>query len=198
MGSFASDAAHRVILGLIIGYGSYQVLKGKMTLGTLGAITLYLNQLSGLQHTLAYSLQQISIGFISCERLNTILDAQVDLKENKLTRDSPFLEGTLEFRNVTFGYNPDKMILKNLSFCIRSGSCIGLVGPSGCGKTTIINLILRLYKPLKGEIIVDGSDINLIKSKSFYEQVGVVLQEPFLWNDTIENNIRYGKENAKI
>lgn len=196
MGSFASGATHRIILGLVIVYGAYQVLKGKMTLGTLSAILLYLNQLSGLQQVFSYSLSQISLGIVSCERLNTILDAPTEFKERESSRKPLFLKGTLEFRNLTFGYNPDKMVLKNLSFCIEGGSCIGLVGPSGCGKTTVINLILRLYKPLAGEIIIDGSDINLMKSKSFYGQIGAALQEPFLWNDTIENNIGYGKDHA--
>jgi ABC-type bacteriocin/lantibiotic exporter with double-glycine peptidase domain len=195
-GSFTGNISYRVILGLIIGYGAYQVLKGKMTLGTLCSIALYLNQLSSLQHTLTYSLQQISLGLISCERLNIMLDAKGDLKEDKLARDFIFSQGTLVFKDITFGYNPDKMVLKNLSFCIEGGSCVGLVGPSGCGKTTIINLVLRLYKPLKGQITIDGADINLIKSKPFYKQIGVVLQEPFLWNDTIENNIRYEREKA--
>lgn len=195
-GSFASDAIHRLILGLIIVYGGYQVLKGKMTLGTLSAIVLYLKQLSGLQHTLAYSLQQISLGLVSCERLEMILDAQSEFKENGFGKNLIFSEGKILFKNITFGYSQDKMVLKDLSFGIEGASCIGLVGPSGCGKTTIINLILRLYKPLRGEILIDGFNINLIQSKPFYEQIGVVLQEPFLWNDSILNNIRYGKEEA--
>jgi len=193
---FANSLAQRIILGLIVFYGGYQIIKGKMTLGSLSAITLYLNQLSGLQSSLAYFFQQVSLGLISCERLDSILETKLDSIEDKYTKEITFLKGRIEFRNVTFGYRQDKMVLQNLSFSIEGDSAIALVGPSGCGKTTILNLILRLYKPLSGQIIIDGGNINLIKSKSLYAQIGVVLQEPYLWNDTIENNIKYGKEKA--
>jgi len=193
---FANSLAQRIILGPIVFYGGYQIIKGKMTLGSLSAITLYLNQLSGLQSSLAYFFQQVSLGLVSYERLDSILETKPDSIEDKYTKEITFLKGQIEFRNVTFGYRQDKMVLQNLNFYIEGGSCIGLVGPSGCGKTTILNLILRLYKPLSGQIIIDGGNINLIKSKSLYAQIGVVLQEPYLWNDTIENNIRYGKEKA--
>ncbi|MDD5155013.1 MAG: ABC transporter ATP-binding protein [Candidatus Omnitrophica bacterium] len=195
-GSFACDTTGRIILGLIIGYGAYEVLKGRMTLGTLSAIVLYLSQLSRLQYLVSHSLQQISAGLVSCERLNIILDAQGELRDGKLSRDFMFPEGAIVFKDVTFGYGPDRMVLKGLNFSIRGGSCVGLVGPSGCGKTTIVNLILRLFNPLKGQILIDGADIKLIKSGSFYTQIGAVLQEPFLWDDTIENNIRYGRQEA--
>jgi ATP-binding cassette subfamily B protein len=195
---FANSSAQRIILGLIVFYGGYQIIKGKMTLGSLSAITLYLNQLSGLQSSLAYFFQQVSLGLVSCERLDSILETKLDSIEDKYTREIIFLNGRVEFRNVTFGYRQDKMVLQNLSFSIEGGSCIALVGPSGCGKTTIFNLILRLYKPLSGQIIIDGGNINLIKSKSLYAQIGVVLQEPYLWNDTVANNIKYGKPDASF
>ncbi len=195
---FANSLAQRIILGLIVFYGGYQIIKGKMTLGSLSAITLYLNQLSGLQSSLAYFFQQVSLDLVSCERLDSILETKLDSIEDKYTKEITFLKGQIEFRNVTFGYRQDKMVLQNLNFYIEGGSFIALVGPSGCGKTTILNLILRLYKPLSGQIIIDGGNINLIKSKSLYAQIGVVLQEPYLWNDTVSNNIRYGNPDASF
>lgn len=198
--SLTSSVVHRAILGLIIFYAGFQVIKERMTLGTLSAITLYLSQLSGLQNIFASYLQQIALGLVSCERLEMILDRAVDFQAEGQFEEVVFPKGSIEFKNLTFGfsYKQNKMILEDLSFCIEGGSCVGIVGASGCGKTTTVNLILRLYKPLKGEIFIDGCNINFIKSKSLYEQIGFAPQEPYLWNDTIENNIRYGKEDASF
>lgn len=191
---FSQSLASRTILGLIILYGGYQVIKGNLTLGSLTAITIYLNQLSELQNSIGQFFQQASLSFISCERLETILNAHYEPLEGESAKEVIFSKGRIEFKNATFGYRPDCPVLKNLSFCIADASCVALVGPSGCGKTTIVNLVLRLYKLDKGEISIDGYNIQDIKSKSFYPQIGVALQEPFLWNDTIENNIRYARE----
>ena len=195
-GSFANSLTNRIILGLILFFGGYQVIKGKMTLGSLSAITIYLSQLSGLQSSLANFFQQITFGLVSCERLEMILEAPLESREDEQAKEILFSKGQIQFKDITFGYKKDKMVLENLSFNIAGGSCIGLVGHSGCGKTTITNLILRLYKPIFGEIIIDGYNMNIMKSKSIYEQIGVVLQEPYLWNVTIEDNIRYGKQDA--
>jgi ATP-binding cassette subfamily B protein len=125
-----------------------------------------------------------------------ILDAPPAIREDKNAQEIIFPKGCIEFRNATFGYSQDKVVLENLSFYIDGGSCVGLVGPSGCGKTTIINLILRLYKLYAGQIFIDRYNIREVKSRALYGQIGVVLQEPFLWNDSVENNIRYGKKDA--
>jgi len=197
--SIANSLANRIILGLITFYGGYQLIKGQMTLGTLSAITIYLSQLSGLQGSFAQFFQQISLGLVSCGRLEAIWDVQHHaVIEDKNAREIIFSKGSIEFRNVTFGYRQDRGVLENLSFFIEGGSCIALVGPSGCGKTTLINLILRLYNLDAGQILIDGYDTRHIKSKSLYAQIGVVLQEPYLWNDTIQNNIKYGKEDANF
>ena len=195
VGLFTNDFAQRAILGLIIFYGGYQVIKGKMTLGSLSAITLYLGQLSLLESRFAHFSQQISLGLVSSIRLEKILDTQPEFDESLYTKKVVFSDGEIEFENISFGYG-QKSVLENLSFCIPGGACVGIAGPSGCGKTTIVNLILRLYQPFRGKISIDGCDIAIIDSKSFYEQIGASLQEPYLWNDTIENNIRYGKDNA--
>jgi ATP-binding cassette subfamily B protein len=190
---FATSLVNRVIVGLITFYGGYQLIKGEMTLGTLSAITVYLTQLSGLQQVFISLFREISLGLVSYERLETILNAQVPvIIEDKNAKEILFSEGRIEFRDLTFSYKQEKIVLQNLSFCIKGASCIALVGPSGCGKSTIINLILRLYNLTSGAVLIDGRDVRSVKSKSLYAQIGVALQEPYLWNDTIENNIRYG------
>lgn len=207
--SFVNGIANRLILGLIIFYGGYKVIKGQMSLGTFSAITIYLSQLSGIHNSIANFFQQVSLGLISCERLEVILEAEPSTREDRQSKEAIFSKGEILFQNVTFGYathlqeipEPNKhykIVLESLNFYIKGGSCIGLVGPSGCGKTTMVNLILRLYQLDGGEIAIDGQDIGLIKAKSFYKQIGVVLQEPYLWDDSIENNIRYGREDASF
>ncbi len=197
-GSFANSLINRLILGLIIFYGGWQVIKGRITLGSLSAMTIYLSQLSGMQSSFAQFFQQISTGLVSYERLDEILEAEPDAIESVQAREVKFPQGRVQFKDVAFGFSPDKTILKGMNFIIDGASCAGLVGPSGCGKTTIVNLLLRLYKPEKGEIWIDGWNITDVKSKSFYNQIGVALQEPYLWNDTIADNIRYGREDASL
>ena len=188
--SLIDSAIQKTILGLIIFYGGYQVIKGRMTLGSLSAISIYLSQLSGVQGMFAGFIQQISSGLVSCERLDKILGARSELIENVGAREIAFSNGMIEFKSVSFSYDRDKKILGDLNFSIKGGACIALAGPSGCGKTTIANLILRLYKLSDGGILIDGVDIANIKSESLYRQIGVLLQESYLWDDTIENNIR--------
>jgi ATP-binding cassette subfamily B protein len=195
-GSFVNSLANRIILGLIILYGGYQVIKGNMTLGSLSAISIYLAQLSNLQHSLAQLFQEMSLGGLSCRRLERLLDASAESAENKKAKEVIFSEGKIQLKDITFGYEKKKKVLQGLNLSVPGRTHASLVGPSGCGKTTLINLILRLYKFEKGKIFIDNSDIRDIKSKSLYGQIGLVLQEPYLWNDTIENNIRYGKNNA--
>ncbi len=186
----------RVFLGLILAYGGYQVIKGEIPLGSLIAIGIYINQLSGLQGSFSGLSQQISMSFISCDRLDTILKEETDEKESKSLIKLKNSKGTVEFKHVSFNYSDEKTVLKNLSFKIEGGTFAGLAGPSGCGKTTIINLLLKLYRPTDGEISLDGHNIKNLEKNSFYENTGVALQNSFLWNDTIENNIKYGKHNA--
>jgi ABC-type multidrug transport system fused ATPase/permease subunit len=186
-----------MILGLITFYGGYQLIRGELTLGTLSAITVYLGQLSGMQRFFVQFFRDLSTGLISHERLETILDAKrLRVTEDKESGKLIFTKGKIEFKDITFGYRENRMILENLNFYIEGGSAIALAGPSGCGKSTIINLLLRLYNSNSGRILLDGQDIRNLQAKSLYAQIGVALQEPYLWNDSIESNILYGNLKA--
>lgn len=195
---FFNSVVQKAILGAIIFYGGCEVVQGRMTLGSLSAISIYLAQLSGIQGIVANFIQQISSGLVSCERLDRILGMPKDPFEEKAVRAVKFQNGKIEFEGVTFAYGPERKVLEEISFSVEGGACIALMGPSGCGKTTIINLILRLYRPASGRIHIDGEDIQTVSARTFYEQIGVVLQASYLWNDTLENNIRYGKEDASL
>jgi ABC-type multidrug transport system fused ATPase/permease subunit len=201
--SFSNDLIGRLIMGAVILYGGLRAVKGDITLGSLSAIALYLGQLSGVMRALSQSSQQLVFGIVSWERLEKILDYRA---EPPIRRETAafFSNGRIEFRNVAFGYKTTRPteiggrqpIFDGLNLVIDGNSCVGIVGPSGCGKTTLVNLILGLHRPLRGDIVIDGRDISGLEKTSFCSQFGVALQEPYLWDDTVENNIRYGKAAA--
>jgi subfamily B ATP-binding cassette protein MsbA len=139
------------------------------------------------------SLQPI---FASLERLTEIFRLVPEFKkEEKLAKFDKVI-GEIRFKNVSFSYEEGQPVLENISFTTHPGEIIALVGPSGSGKTTLINLILKFYTPQSGSIYFDGLDLKEISPKWLREQIGVVSQEVFLFNDTIERNIKYGKPNA--
>ena len=195
--SFFGGFLTKLIMGIIIFYGGLQVIKGQMTLGSFTAIMVYLGQLIGSHVQFAYFFQKVAIGLVSCERVAAILDESETID----SRDAISLivkNARIDFRSVSFGYRPEVYVLKDLTFFIDAGKHIVIAGPSGCGKTTIINLILRLFRPWQGDILIDGYNIQNITRSSLIRNVGIALQEPFLWNDSIENNIRYGREESTL
>jgi ABC-type multidrug transport system fused ATPase/permease subunit len=194
--SLANNFANRLIFGAITFYGGYQIIKGNMTLGSLTAITIYLNQLFGLQGSLSEFFQNLAFSSVCLKRLDAILNLEPQAIETKDAKNIRFSSGSIEFKNVSFAYTQGKNVLDNLTFYISGGSFVGLVGHSGRGKTTLINLILKLYSPLKGEVLIDKDNINGIKSESFYKQISVALQNSFLWNTSIMDNILFGYDYA--
>ena len=194
----AGGGFSRITTGLITLFGGYLVITGDMSAGTLVAIMIYIAQLIGLQNNIGFFFRRIAFGLVSCKRLDEILQEKPRVlaasgmgSQKRILSKHP----RIEFKGIGFGYRQEEFILKNLEFNIEKGF-IALAGPSGCGKTTILNLILRLYDPWEGSIFIDGYNIRELDPSSLTGQIGVALQEPFLWNDSIENNIRYGKENA--
>lgn len=183
-------------MGLITFYGIYQVIRGQMTLGTFTAIMVYFTQLIGLQGHFASFFQTFMLGVVSCRRVSEVLDEEQQVLETEDAQKVIFKTPKIAFNNVSFGYRPGEHVLKNINLNIEDGSYFAIVGPSGCGKTTILNLVLRLYDPWEGWISIDGYNIRDLRLDCLKGQIGIALQEPFLWNDTIANNIRYGKENT--
>lgn len=186
---------NRVIIGAITLFGGLQVIRGRITLGTLTAIMIYISQLVDLQSGVSFFFQRITLGLVSCRRLDEFVDKKSKSYIATNARRIIFKEPRIQFKRVSFGYNTGEYVLKRAEFNIERG-IIGLAGASGCGKTTILNLILKLYEPQEGEIFVDGYSIGDLDAFSLRRQIGVALQEPFLWNDSIGNNIGYGTDKA--
>ncbi len=183
--------------GLIIWYaGGEFVLGQRMSLGTLLAFATYLSMFyQPITHMTMFS--NWVTGFISAShRVFEVLDATPSLPQPKHPKRLKRMQGAIEFRNVSFGYDPYEPVLKNVSLTIEPGQFIGVVGKSGSGKTTLINLLCRFYDPQRGQVLIDGLDVREIEPRDLHRQVGLVLQDPFLFGATIADNIAYGQPEA--
>ena len=197
-GRFAGKIINKIAIGLISIYGLYQVVIGNMTLGSLTAIVLYLSKIVNLHGTFSWYFKSVAIGLVSCERVYSILQERPLLMEKKGARGVLFKDANIVFKDIEFAYIKGKPILKDLDFTIKSGSLVAIAGASGCGKTTILNLIIRLFDPWNGKLLIDGHDVEGLTFDSLRGQIGFVPQEPFLWDDTIESNIRYARDDASF
>ncbi|MGA1195725.1 MAG: ABC transporter ATP-binding protein [Candidatus Latescibacterota bacterium] len=181
---------------LILYYGGIQVMTGVLTIGTLFAFQSYLWRFYGPVESLTRINDTIVRATASARRVFEILDTKPDIKDVPNPHILGRLNGHLEFQNVSFSYENGPPVLNQVTLSAEPGQLIGLVGPSGAGKTTIINLICRFYDPDQGSILVDGQNLKDVQLRSLRSQIGMVLQEPFLFNGTVRENIAYGKLNA--
>jgi ATP-binding cassette, subfamily B, bacterial MsbA len=128
------------------------------------------------------------------DRVKQIINTENPIHDRAAAVEIKSIRGEVEFKNVSFSYRPDVPVLKNISFTAQTNELVALVGASGSGKTTIMNILLRFYEPESGELLIDGKDIRSITLKSLRELIGLVTQDVFLFNDTIQNNIAYGRK----
>jgi len=177
-----------VSLGLLIWLGARGVINEMFTIGNLIAFTLYINMLFRPIRTLADRFNTLQMGMVSSERVFQVLDTH-DFVDDTGNLNPESIKGHIQFKDVWMAYKDEDYVLKNISFEAPAGSTIAIVGATGSGKTTIINLINRFYDYQKGSICVDGVDIRAYRSDSIRRHVGVVLQDVFLFSDSIYNNI---------
>lgn len=175
-------------------FGGRWILDGTTTLGTLVAFFAYSEMFFGPLRSLSQAYRIIQRALAGAVRLNRIFNTDTELDENLPTM--PPIEGNVEFVNVTFGYDPAEQVLKEINFTAQAGQTIALVGHTGAGKTSIINLLCRFYQPQAGQILVDGYDIFQHNLLSYRQQIGLVLQEPFLFSGTLRDNLLFGAPNA--
>jgi ATP-binding cassette, subfamily B, bacterial len=180
---------------LVLGYGGYLTLENKLTPGDVVMFVTYLDRLySPIDNlaTLWISLQQ---NFVSISRAFKLTDRPEEPREGK---NLLLKNGEIEFKEIEFSYTPDRKILDKVSFTIEPGKMTALVGPSGAGKTTIIDLLLRLYKPDSGNIFIDGQNISTLDPATIRKQIGIISADGALFNGTIRDNISYKKPGADI
>ena len=184
-------------VSLVLALGGYFVTSGNIGLGTLTTFILYSQRLFEPLRQLAERFTQIQGGLTAIERINELLEEEIDIKDiqidknikNKSLKRSQF-KGKIEFKNVYFYYKNNEYVIKDLSFTVQPGEKIAFVGPTGSGKTTIIRLLCRLYEPQKGEILIDDFDIKKIPIKDLRDMLGVVLQDTFIFSGNVADNLR--------
>ena len=181
---------------LIWWVGGGKVLGGSLSLGGFVAFTGYMWQFYGPVESLCRLNHRFHRAATSADRVFETLDTQPDVADPPAARTMPRIEGRIEFRHVTFAYGDGKPVLEDVSFTVEPGEMIGLAGHSGAGKSTLVNLLARFYNVEHGTIMIDGHDIHSVTLKSLRDQIGVVLQDPFLFNGPLAENIAYGKPGA--
>ena len=176
--------------------GGWQIFQNDITLGTLFMFQSYMMQFFRPVYTLCQMNERFIRAGTSAERVFEIMDTPPSVADKSDAVALRNIRGAVEFRNVYFSYDGEKNALKGVNFTVEPGEMIGLVGHSGAGKSTLINLITRFYDPNDGKIMVDGYDSRDIQVKALRQQIGVVLQDPFLFQGTIAENIGYSKPGA--
>ena len=171
-------------------------VQGKISIGNIVSFNKFSNHFGRPINEIANQFNVIQSGLAGAERMFNIMDDEEeypDIVDKELLTK---VRGHVEFRNVSFGYNPNKLVIKNFNLEANPGETIALVGPTGAGKTTIINLLTRFYDVTEGEILIDGKNIKYIDKYSLREALGIVLQDTVMFSETVKENIRYGKLEA--
>ncbi|MGE7604534.1 ABC transporter ATP-binding protein [Peribacillus sp. NPDC097675] len=183
-------------LAIVIGVGALLAVQGTVTVGLIAAFVTYSRQFFRPINQLSSLLNTFQSAIAGAERVFEILDETPDMEDKKDAIAVDAFKGDVEFTDVHFGYSKDRPILKGINFTASAGQTIALVGPTGSGKTTIINLLSRFYEVDKGQIKIDGRNIQDYKISDLRKKIGIVLQETFLFSGTILENIRYGRLDA--
>ena len=196
------EALSYVALAIVTGVGGWYLLKGQTLMGTtvtLGIVVTFL----GYVQRFNQPIQQIAVlwtniqnAIAGAERIFTILDEKPAVNNKPVAKEMPEIQGLVEFENATHSYEDGVPVLKDVSFTAQPGQTIAIVGPTGAGKTTIINLIPRFYDVTSGSVKIDGVDVRDVSMKSLREQIGIVLQDTFLFSQSVMENVRFGRPDA--
>ena len=191
-------------VGTVLGFGTAAVLwlgvrhveRGWLTAGGLVLVMTYLAQVYEPLKAISHRIADLQNGFSGAERALRLFDEATEVPEHPHPVPLPRARGEFEFRNVCFGYTPDRSVLREINLRIPAGACIGITGRTGAGKTTLINLLLRFHDPTSGKILLDGQDLRRYRLSDLRRSYAMVLQEPMLFSTTIAENIAYGRPGA--
>ena len=182
-----------ISIGLLVWYGSRSILSDEITPGVVVSFIMYINMLFRPIRELADKFNTLQMGMVGAERIFNVLDTD-EKTENKGTLKPQKLKGDIEFRNVWFAYNDENWVLKDISFHVKPGETLALVGATGAGKSSTINILNRFYEINKGSVLVDGKDIREYELSYLRSHIATVLQDVFLFSDSIANNINLNNQ----
>lgn len=185
-----------ITTGVVLLYGGYRVLHGQMTIGTLTAFLLYLRMFFEPMQEISQFFNTFQSAASALEKLAGVLAEQPAIKDPSVPVPLTDVRGDIEFRDVRFGYVPDRPVLPSLSLKIPAGQTVALVGTTGAGKTTIAKLIARFYDPASGSVTLDGVDLRDLEQTALRRHVVMVTQENFMFDGTVADNIRFGRPEA--
>jgi len=185
-----------LVTALVLGFGAYRVMEGNMTPGTLIVFVHYVNSLYRPLRSAIKHANKITKASTRAERVVELLSLEEGVTDHPGARPAPRFRGAVEFRNVTFAYEPDRPVLREINLSVPAGQVVALVGATGSGKSTLVSLIPRLYDPREGAVLIDGHDIREYTLRSLRAQVSMVLQESVLQRASIADNIAYGRPSA--
>ncbi len=183
----------------VLWYGGWQIMQGQLTLGQFIAFNMYLMQLMMPMRMLGFIINVSKEAVASGQRIFEILDTEAEVHESPDAKILSSVEGHIRFDDVSFKYeSSDELVLKNFTLDVQPGETVAILGATGSGKSTLINLIPRFYDPTSGRITIDGIDIKDVTIESLRKQIGIVLQETFLFGTSLKDNIAYGKTDANM
>ena len=177
----------------ILGVGGTKVALGQMSIGTLVAFNTYLAMLLGPIRMFGWVMNMLQRAGASCERIFEVLDTRPEIQDSPDAVTLTGCKGEVEFKDVCFGYAPGQAVLEGISFKVKQGEVIGVVGMTGSGKSTLLNLISRFYEPTSGCVLVDGYDNRKLGLQSLRQNIGMVMQDTFLFSASIRDNIVFGR-----
>ena len=178
--------------------GAVSVINGSLTVGQISAFITYANQYTKPFNEVTGVIPQLQTALAGAERVFTLLDENDQIPDPENAPDCLPCKGRIDIDHVDFSYSPDKKLITNFDLHVAPGSKVAIVGPTGCGKTTLINLLMRFYDADKGDIRIDGTSIYNMKRDTLRSMYGMVLQESWLYNATVRENIAYGKPDASL
>ena len=190
----STRAVNNVIYAIVAVLGSYSIMNGNLTVGGLTVLLSYANQYMKPFNDISSVVTELQNAMACADRVFTLIEAPAESVDPKL--DLVEKEGAIDIQNVFFSYLPDQKLIENFNFSAKPGTTTAIVGPTGCGKTTFINLLMRFYDANQGAIMIDGQNIYEVSRKSIRKNFGMVLQDTWLKNASIRDNIAFGVENA--
>ena len=190
----STRAVNNVIYAIVAVLGSYSIMKGNLTVGGLTVLLSYANQYMKPFNDISSVVTELQNAMACADRVFTLIEAPAESVDPKL--DLVEKDGEIDIQDVFFSYLPDQKLIENFNFSAKAGTTTAIVGPTGCGKTTFINLLMRFYDANQGAILIDGQNIYDVSRKSIRKNFGMVLQDTWLKNASIRDNIAFGVENA--